>query len=266
MMKSKKNKFQRDEDELVGALLPPIPPPPPNTSAIPIASAVVESYRQEAQSQHLQRQRQVPTAVTAIPVSTRAAPPSNDNNDISLEKEYELQATLESRPTGYASLEMDIPRAPYLNTMEDDSPTIQEKIVSNRIEEGTVIGKFRNQELQQKLQTSKANTIVYQAQEETNVQVAKKMAKQRDREGLQITEDKYFNPEALKVMDKKAEVDPDAASYKNQKKGDGYEVSTYEVSEYKSYDYNSDYQYKSVYDDWIAVQNRQFHELSIMCF
>ena len=82
-----------------------------------------------------------------------------------------------------------------------------------------------------------------------NVKVAKKMAKQRDKEGLQITEDKYFNPEALTKKEKEVVVDPDAASYKSQKKGDGYEVSTYEVSDYASYDYNSDYQYKSVYDD-----------------
>mmetsp|Transcript_24781 Transcript_24781/g.36349 ORF Transcript_24781/g.36349 Transcript_24781/m.36349 type:complete len:199 (-) Transcript_24781:156-752(-) len=62
----------------------------------------------------------------------------------------------------------------------------------------------------------------------------------RNREGLDIRENKWFVGEPEEI-----DKNTDIASY--HKKGEGYEVSQYETSEYTTQDYNVS-EYKSVYD------------------
>ena len=196
------NKTERDIDELEGALLPP-------NSDVTFQTTQVVTENETGNNN------------TSIPVAT--AVPMN----------------YFQYPTEIPKNEEDIPFAPSLKTPDDSSPEAQEREVSQKSRIGSVLGKIYASEERDSIKKVSVQAQAKSYFEKQRIDQAGEIAKQRDREGMEVRDDKYFNPEALQAIKKQDE--------EFVRKGGDYEVSEYETKEYVTKDYEVN-DYKSVYD------------------
>ena len=145
----------------------------------------------------------------------------------------------------------NIPVAPSLHQYNDNSPAAQEHAVAQMARVGSDIGKIQAVEEKERIRQANARSRDQTFFERNRIQRAQNVAKQRDREGLDVREDLYFNHEAVMQNTISKKVQEQDAAYNaatRGKKGEGYEVKEYDVAEYQGEEYSETYEYKSIYD------------------
>ena len=146
----------------------------------------------------------------------------------------------------------DIPLqvAPALHTYEDNSPEAQNHAVAQKTRIGSDIGRVNAVQERQRIRNLNGRTKSQTGLERTRVINARDVAQQRVAEGFDVREDKYFNPEAFveNAIEKKLKDQDKAYSDAKKEKQVGYEVQEYDVAEYAGNEYDTSYEYKSVYD------------------
>jgi hypothetical protein len=197
------NKAQRDIDELEGTLLPPS-----SSGMLRTAQVVTED------DSNNQNDNSIPVA-TALPMDYFQYTAENSRN------------------------EENVPFAPSLATPEDSSPEAQERAVSQKSRLGSVMGKIYASEERDSIKRVSAQAQAKPYFEKQRIDIATEIAKRRNREGMEVRDDKYFNPEALQAIKKQDEA--------FVRKGGSYEVSEYDTKEYVTKDYEVS-EYESVYD------------------
>jgi len=204
----------RPNDELEGSL---IAPPPPTSS----------EYFQtnQLQSDYPYQNSSVPPLPPPI---LATAIPYNDN----------IINTTTATTTEY-----DIQNAEYLPSYNQLDSQRLAQTDDDKIRVGKEIGKLKAEAELELDHKGMRNAYAKNYHENENVKAAKIEANVRDREGLEITEDK-FHKGVSTVIPSKERLDSEAEGYD---KG-GYKVSEYETTDYECSNYNSNYEYKSVYD------------------
>lgn len=140
--------------------------------------------------------------------------------------------------------------APFIPTYEELSPQKSStRLVSERLKIANEIGRVKAGEDAERDEKNvrKIHAHYYHANEA--VKEANRKAKQRDKAGLEIKEDEYHKENVAEdggFFSAKDRIDQEATTYK--KNEGGYEVSEYETSDYQGMEYDSNYEYKSVYD------------------
>ena len=145
----------------------------------------------------------------------------------------------------------NIPVAPAFVSIDDESPSEQEHAVSRKTRFGSDMGRILALEEKEKTQRASANAKAMPYFEGKRIEAGDKIAKQRNREGLDVKEDKYFDETNL-IAARKAREAAETASDTNQTtktsdSGSGYQVSDYNVGEYDCAKYETK-EYKSIYD------------------
>lgn len=193
----------RDPSEIEGALIPP---------EIPVATAVSGEAAQTTS-----------TAVAAVPLSHFDYNTTQEANYAPAEEQYD-----------------DVPTAPFLPLYDDSEH--RERKESDAVARAKQNGRLAAEV--ERVEIDRANRLINAIEWHTKqgVKEAKKKAKRRDIEGVQIKEDKWFGHEKEKEVE--AKPDPDVSAYTT---GAGYDISEYETSEYNGYQYETS-EYKSVYD------------------
>eukprot|EP00568_Trieres_chinensis_P010457 CAMPEP_0183303376 /NCGR_PEP_ID=MMETSP0160_2-20130417/8838_1 /TAXON_ID=2839 ORGANISM="Odontella Sinensis, Strain Grunow 1884" /NCGR_SAMPLE_ID=MMETSP0160_2 /ASSEMBLY_ACC=CAM_ASM_000250 /LENGTH=220 /DNA_ID=CAMNT_0025466271 /DNA_START=58 /DNA_END=720 /DNA_ORIENTATION=- len=211
----------RDYDELEGSLLPPPPPTNllPPTDLLPLATVV--SVEGRSSSAATPSAPSLPAAVAAVPIQ---------------HFEYD-EATMEANEKNNGN-ELEAPFLP-------DDPSCTNKTESARLRLGNDIGVALAESEREDIDRARRRINAVQYGERERIREANEEAQKRDRQGLKVIEDKYTRAGDA-GMERKTEEDPDIASY--GQKGGGYEVSEYETSEYVCKEYDTSYEYKSVYD------------------
>mmetsp|Transcript_675 Transcript_675/g.869 ORF Transcript_675/g.869 Transcript_675/m.869 type:complete len:219 (-) Transcript_675:217-873(-) len=213
----------RDEDELEGALLPPPPP-----AFVPVATPIDDPL----------------TTTPSETIAVSAAVPIQ-------RFEYDQETIMNDNVPGSSGTET-VPfsdntarEATHIPTYDDNSASAKQRANTVAAKIGTIQGRISADEEQTELDKARREIYPIQYKEKNAFKKANEEAKRRDREGVQIQEDKWFqgNGESNNV-DK---TDNDANTYFKKPSG-GYEVREYETKEYATTDYEIS-EYKSVYDN-----------------
>ena len=264
LKKPEKETVERPREELEGALLPPGPAPAPismddlqmpSAVAVEVPNSSTNATSTAAASATAATIADIPT-VAAVPV-VAAVPmdyqdssyPSQDAEEkekIKREKEAD-EANRVGAPAANAS--ESIPSAPYLPTYDERfEQGNRDYAESAAMFHANLNGKKNANEEMSDIAVAKAKISTKTYNEKEAIREAAAEAKRRNRSGVQIKEDKWFQHKDTKPAYKEGNPDDDKYA---KKKGGGYEVSeyqsTYEENEYETKDYETT-EYKSVYD------------------
>jgi len=251
----------RDPYELEGTLLPtPITAIPTNSSdyneqvargyAAAVAAIPVQAfaYNEEstsatstAQQQQQQQQQQQPISAT----------------ELEIKQQYILDDTSKERVVHGAVIEQGVPSssaalsAPLIPNAGIDDELERHVIESVTLAEGRRRGIIESEIEKDSIKRENRQSYAKEYYERASIKVARKVALQRDREGLQIKQDKYtlYRKEAPQHKDSTTRKDSDESSYFPKEYKGGYEVKEYDTKEYA---FESDYEtkeYKSLYDE-----------------
>lgn len=133
----------------------------------------------------------------------------------------------------------DIPSAPLIPRYEDLNS--REKKEALALRQAKMMGKIAAESEKEDIRRADKDIGAIQYYATQGVKEANAVARQRNREGVQIQEDKWFGHEEEKPADQK---DEDDSPFLN--KG-GYKVAAYDTQPYDTSEYNVT-EYKSVYD------------------
>ena len=246
----------RSTEELEGALLPPPPPlnpqlmtPFPLQEYSPVESipaAVPIGQSEYALGETLTTQSI--NAAVATPYNQEMVPLTTSTEEISTNQGY-FEGSFET--IGNEPRNRYIPMAhhvPVHNEMSAEKRSLAEREMA---EFGSAIGRISN---------STSNEVINKGIRDTSrardwhikekLKKATRNARQRDKEGFTSEQDSSFDKnlftETNKIQDSQPDKDKTHAS-KNEPSG-GYEISEYKMSDYSGMEYDTSYEYKSVYD------------------
>ena len=228
LKKPEKETVERPREELEGALLPPGPAPAPismedlqmpSAVAVEVPNSSTNATSAAAASATAATIADIPT-VAAVPVVTAVPMDYQDSSYPSQDAEEKFKKEKGEANRGTAAAAS---KAPAANASES-IPSVSD------------------------IKTAKQKICTKTYNEKEAVREAAEEAKRRNRSGVQIKEDKWFQYKDTKPAYKEGNPDDDKYA---KKKGGGYEVSeyqsTYEENEYETKDYETT-EYKSVYD------------------
>ena len=279
IMSTLKKTVERPREELEGALLPPGPAPAPISMddlqmpsavaiAVPVSSTDATSAAVTALSSAATTSAASAAAATIADIPTVAAVPvvaavpmdyqdssypsqdAEEKEKMKKEKEAANRGTAAAAAGAPAATASEsIPSAPYLPAYDESfEQGNRDYAESAAMFHANLNGKKNaNKEMSDILMAKqKISTKTYNEKEA--IREAAVEAKRRNRSGVQIKEDKWFQHKDTKPAYKEGNPDDDKYA---KKKGGGYEVSeyqsTYEGKEYETKDYETS-EYKSVYD------------------
>mmetsp|Transcript_48434 Transcript_48434/g.58437 ORF Transcript_48434/g.58437 Transcript_48434/m.58437 type:complete len:225 (-) Transcript_48434:190-864(-) len=217
----------RPKDELEGTLFaPPLPTP------IPYAEAMIELNTLRLETNW------VDSAISVMPPS-----PPNETRSL-------VEPLLQSTSYQYGDKDSSVLYTNLIQNQENANPESRVKLEEKRVRAAQVIAEI-TQEKESDLDR-KAQTDVYSKNylEEQAVKRANEFAKKRDKDGLDVKEDKYSSKpiktygEAVGGTKKQLRAEEDLL--KKTIDG-GYKISDYETSDYETKGYKTA-EYRSVYD------------------
>mmetsp|Transcript_6129 Transcript_6129/g.9397 ORF Transcript_6129/g.9397 Transcript_6129/m.9397 type:complete len:321 (+) Transcript_6129:79-1041(+) len=242
----------RDPIELEGTLLPP-PPRAAAATALPVRAAdydeqvargyataiPVQAYTYNEHTSgaaHQQEQQQLPISSTELEIKQQyILDDTKERNErvvqgVAIEPSFAASATAPLIPASGAGL-----------SDKHGRRIIESVTLAEGRRKGKIASEIENEGIRQENRQAYSKEYFNKAA----VKDAAKVALQRDREGLQIKQDKYFRQEVPKEKPDNNELQE--SYFTNESKG-GYETKDYETSDYT---FGSDYdvqEYKSVYD------------------
>lgn len=185
--------------------------------------------------------QQAPAPVIAIPLP----------NGVNAQHHYSSYPPTNDRFDDDAANNSTIPLAPTLITYDDNGPEAQNRDTVHKTRLGEDIGRVKGWTEKQQIKAANYHSKVKPEIERMRIINASDVARQRVVEGLEVKEDRYFNQEEwIKREKEKRGYNKD--QHERQDKGktgpSGYELKEYDVSDYTGYEYDSSYQYKSIYE------------------
>lgn len=279
LKKPEKKTVERPREELEGALLPPGPAPAPISMddlqmpsavaiAVPVSSTDATSAAVTASSSAATTSAASAAAATIADIPTVAAVPvvaavpmdyqdssypsqdAEEKEKMKKEKEAANRGTAAAAAGAPAATASEsIPSAPYLPTCDESfEEGNRDYAESAAMLHANLNGKKNANEEMSDILMAKQKISTKTYNEKEAIREAAAEAKRRNRSGVQIKEDKWFQHKDTKPAYKEGNPDDDKYA---KKKGGGYEVSeyqsTYEEKEYETKDYETS-EYKSVYD------------------
>mmetsp|Transcript_19862 Transcript_19862/g.24504 ORF Transcript_19862/g.24504 Transcript_19862/m.24504 type:complete len:242 (-) Transcript_19862:173-898(-) len=236
----------RNVNELEGSLLDPN-----NTTATLMAEATPFSQEGGCDEEDDIFVNNDARVVAVIPVAVPASSPVNASavtSAVSPTDYFEYNnENMERDARHNMNIRTNIPVAPALNAFDDNTPYDQENEVSTKVRIGSDIGKILASEEKDRIKRIGANAKSKPYFDKQRVAAGCVVAKQRDREGFDVKDDKYVNEAQLLENEKKKE-SVTLSKANHYASGGEYKVSKYEVKEFKVTEYDESYEYKSVYD------------------
>mmetsp|Transcript_15495 Transcript_15495/g.29237 ORF Transcript_15495/g.29237 Transcript_15495/m.29237 type:complete len:212 (-) Transcript_15495:1818-2453(-) len=150
-----------------------------------------------------------------------------------------------------------IPLAPTLITYHDNGPEAQNRATAQKTRLGEDIGRVNSLTERQQIASANYHSKVKPEIERMRIINATDIARQREAEGLEVKQDTmyYFHDQEQQRQEwlkretgKKYEMEQSKNQEKEQNGPSGYQVKDYEVSDYNGYEYDTSYQYKSIYE------------------
>ena len=152
-------------------------------------------------------------------------------------------------PETYQDDDIDINVAPTLQGYQDNSAEAQNRAVAHQTRIGTDIGRAHSQQERQNNKRAEYYSRFKSSAETARIANANDIAKRRDREGLEVKEDLYFDANAFEKMEVEKIRKEKEADFAKCNKKKGYDVEEYDVANYAGNEYDKNgYEYKSVYD------------------
>lgn len=141
---------------------------------------------------------------------------------------------------------------------DDNSPQDQEREVSNKTFEGSHVGRINALTENKHIRKENRKAMLHNRNEAQSIGLGNQIAKQRDREGFD-SRNYRVEEEALRQQNKQREEEAkrikdagkgkdDGANGVTKEEGGGYQCEEYNMTTYDGMEYESNYEYKSVYD------------------
>ena len=245
----------KSTEELEGALLPPPPLNPELMTPFPLqeyssgesipAAVPVGQFEYPIEESHA---TQSMNAAVARPYNEEMLPLNATTVETSKNQGH-AEGSFES--IGNEPHNRYIPTAhhvPVHHEMSADKRSIAEREMA---ELGSAIGRISNNsstEVVNKGLRETANARDWHIKEK--LKEATRNARRRDKEGFTSKQDPYFdkNLSTARNQTQVNQPDKDKAYYSKDDQSGGYEVSEYQMSDYSGMEYDTSYEYKSVYE------------------
>lgn len=142
-----------------------------------------------------------------------------------------------------------IPFAPALVSYNDYGPEVQSRAIEQKTRLAEDIGRVKSLTETEQIKVANYHSKMNPKIERMRIINAGDVAKQRSVEGLEVKYDNYFNEQELLRREKEKMIKEQQRNQSKEKRGDGgYNVKDYDVSEYSGYEYDTSYEYKSIYE------------------
>lgn len=231
-----KKQIVRDQNELVGALLPP--PLEPIAANDPLRMAFLES----SASPVVDAASSLPEPSPA-PFAIATASSSTVCGDIPIASAVSVEPFRNAAESEESDV---IQTAPFLPTYHDIATPPREYLESAQIIQGSASGKARSREELNDIEKNRREIYAKTWSEKEAIKAANANAKQRITLGDEVEEDICLKGHTISYGGSYKKEDLDSTKYAGEK-GSGYEICEYKTTEYETSEYETT-EYKSVYD------------------
>jgi hypothetical protein len=186
--------------------------------------------------------------VIAIPLPNGANSPHHNSCDHGVIDTFDDDVTNNST----------IPFAPVLMTYDENGPEAQNLATKQKTRLAEDIGRVKGLTEKEQIEIANYHSKVKPEIERMRIINGTDLARQRVVEGLEVRQDLYHCPNHQQQQqgewgkggkEKRDNKDQQCRNpHKEKNVAIGYQVKDYEVSEYAGYEYDSSYEYKSIYE------------------
>lgn len=150
-----------------------------------------------------------------------------------------------------------IPFAPVLMTYDENGPEAQNLATKQKTRLAEDIGRVKGLTEKEQIKIANYHSKVKPEIERMRIINGTDVARQRVVEGLEVRQDLYHCPNHQQQQEEWGKEEKDKRYNRDQQykhpdkeknEATGYQVKDYEVSEYTGYEYDSPYEYKSIYE------------------